>query len=74
MLSSLRPGRQHKGDYKKSEWCEVEGGEMYPCDVYELPFDEARGQRNNNGLPVYLKFSLGKNGELMLVLVSCHPS
>lgn len=72
MLCSLRPGRKPKGDYKKSEWCAVDGGEMYPCDVYELPFDELRNQRNNNGLTVYLKFSLGQDGELMLVLVSCH--
>ena len=72
MLLSLRLGRKPKGDYKKSEWCAVDGDEMYPCDVYELPFDELRGQRNNNGLTVYLKFSLGKDGELMLVLVSCH--
>lgn len=74
MLCSLRDGRRPKGDYKKSEWCEVDGGEMYPCDVYGLPFDEERGQRNNNGLPIYLKFSLGTDGELMLVLVSCHLS
>lgn len=74
MLCSLRPGRQYKGDYKKSEWCEVDGGEMYPCDVYELRFDHERGQRSNNGLAMFLKFSLGIDGELMLVLVSCHAS
>ncbi|MGB9109839.1 MAG: hypothetical protein WCC39_14250 [Telluria sp.] len=72
MLAALRPGRSPNGDYKKSEWCEVEGGEKYPCDVYVLPFDEEREQRNSNGLPIYLKFSVGKDGELVLVLVSCH--
>lgn len=74
MLSALRPGRKPQGDYKKSEWCEVEDGGMYPCDVYELPYDEERSKRSNNGLPVYLKFSLDTDGALMLVLVSCHPS
>lgn len=72
MLCALRPGRHPKGDYKKSEWCEVDGGGMFPCDVYHLPFDELRGERNPNGLSISMKFSLDEHGELMLVLVSCH--
>ncbi|NHZ90558.1 hypothetical protein F2P45_16260 [Massilia sp. CCM 8733] len=72
MLCALRPGRRPKGDYQKSAWCEVDGGGMFACDVYHLPFDEVRGERNPNGLSIYLKFSLDEYGEPMLVLVSCH--
>lgn len=74
MFGLLRSGKKPQGgDYLKSEWCEVEGGDWFPCDVYELPYDEVRGERNKNGLPVYLKFSVGMDGSLVLVLVSAHP-
>jgi hypothetical protein len=73
MICALKPGKGPKGDYKKSEWCTVDGGEMYPCDVYQLPFDEVRGERNSSSnLVIYLKFSLSTDGEVVLVLVSCH--
>ena len=61
-------------DYRKSEWCQVRGGEEYPCDVYVFPYDETRRQRNRNGLEIYLKFSVDESGMLTLVLVSCHGS
>lgn len=74
MLTLLRPGlKRNGGDYLKSEWCDVEWDDTFPCDVYELPYDEEREQRNRNGLPVYLKFSLDMDGNLILVLVSAHP-
>jgi hypothetical protein len=73
MICALKPGKGPNGDYKKSEWCTVDGGELYPCDVYHLPFDEVRGARNpSSQLVVYLKFSLNTEGEVVLVLVSCH--
>lgn len=72
MICALKPGTGANGDYKKSEWCEVDGGNLYPCDVYHLPFDEVRGERNPRGLVIYLKFSLSEEGDVVLVLVSCH--
>ncbi|WP_152570903.1 hypothetical protein [Massilia sp. LC238] len=72
MICALRPGGRGKGDYKKSEWAEVDGEDIFPCDVYGLHFDEKTGTRTEDGLYIYLKFSLGVNGDLILVLVSCH--
>lgn len=61
-------------DFRKAEWCQVKGGEMYPCDVYRLHFDFERGVRNARGLEVYVKFSVSEDNQLTLVLVSCHGS
>lgn len=61
-------------DYKKAQWCQVKGGEMYPCDVYVLRYDCERRTRNARGLEVYMKFSVTKEGQLSLVLVQCHGS
>lgn len=61
-------------DFKKAEWCQVKGGEMYPCDVYRLHYDGERRVRNPRGLEVYMKFSVTEDGQLNLVLVSCHGS
>lgn len=69
MLSCLKPA-----DFKKAEWCQVKGGEMFPCDVYLLHFDFERRVRNARGLEVYMKFSVTEDGQLSLVLVSCHGS
>lgn len=62
------------GDFDKSEWCQVKGGSVLPCDVYVMPYDETRRQRSAKGLEVYMKFSIDSTGALSLVLVSCHPS
>jgi hypothetical protein len=73
MICALKPGKGTNGDYRKSEWCAVDGGELYPCDVYHLPFDDVRGVRNpSSNLVIYLKFSLSTDGQIVLVLVSCH--
>lgn len=61
-------------DFKKAEWCQIKGGAMYPCDVYRLPYDCERRERNPCGLEVYMKFSVTEDGQLSLVLVSCHGS
>lgn len=60
-------------DYDKSEWCQVKGGSVVACDVYVMPYDDARRQRSAKGLQVYMKFSIDVTGVLTLVLVSCHP-
>jgi hypothetical protein len=61
-------------DFKNAEWCQVKGGERYPCDVYRMPFDFERRVRNARGLQVYMKFSATDEGRQSLVLVSCHGS
>lgn len=61
-------------DYRKSEWCKVEGGRMVACDVYSTRYDASNKCRHPQGLPVYLKFSIDDNGIVTLVLVSCHAS
>lgn len=69
MLTCLAPQ-----DYRKSEWCDVQGGRTQACDVYVLPYDSERASRSPRGLEVYLKFSVDDAGQLMLILVSCHGS
>lgn len=61
-------------DFKGAEWCTVKGGACHACDVYRLNFDFERGVRNPRGLEVYVKFSVTDDGQLSLVLVSCHGS
>ena len=68
MLVNLVPAE----DYRKSEWCQVKGGRMVPCDVYTTFFDPVRKNRNPKTLPVYIKFSIDDGGLLTIVLVSCH--
>jgi hypothetical protein len=60
-------------DYRNSEWCGIRGGHYVPCDVYLLPYDLDRHQRNSRAEAVYLKFSIDEAGALSIVLVSCHP-
>lgn len=69
VLGCLQPG-----DFVKAEWCQVKGGGWYPCDVYRLCYDGERRERNRRGFEVYLKFSMTDDGQLTLVLVSCHGS
>lgn len=61
-------------DYRKSEWCQVQGGCIVPCDVYVLPYDATRQRRHPRGLEVYIKFSIDDAGLLTIALVSCHAS
>lgn len=68
MLANLVAG----DDYSKSEWCQVTGGGMVPCDVYKTFFDAERKCRNPKALPVYIKFSVDDDGLLTIALVSCH--
>ena len=61
-------------DYYKSEWCEVLGGRLVPCDVYRTPYDAERKRRHPKGLLVYIKFSIETDGTLTIALVSCHAA
>jgi hypothetical protein len=69
LLSCLTPS-----NFKNSEWCQVKGGEVFPCDAYSLRFDFERRTSNARGVEVYMKFSVDDRGQLSLVLVSCHGS
>ncbi len=69
MLGCLR-----SEDFRNSEWCQIKGGRLYPCDAYCLSYDCERRERNRRGLEVYMKFSVTEDGQLSLVLVSCHGS
>jgi hypothetical protein len=61
-------------DYSQSEWCQVAGGRMLPCDIYKTRFDAVHKRRHPQGLPVYLKFSIDDDGIVAIALVSCHAS
>jgi hypothetical protein len=68
MLVNLVAGE----DYSKSEWCQVKGGHMVPCDVFNTYYDAERKSRNIKALPVYIKFSIDADGLVTIALVSCH--
>lgn len=68
MLVNLVAGE----DYDSSEWCQVKGGRMVPCDVFKTYYDAERKSRNTKALPVYIKFSIDDDGLLTIALVSCH--
>jgi hypothetical protein len=59
-------------DYSKSEWCQVKGGRMVPCDVFKTYYDAEQKNRNPKALPVYIKFSIDDDGLVTIALVSCH--
>lgn len=61
-------------DYYKSEWCEVLGKRLVPCDVYRTPYDAQNKRRHAKGLLVYIKFSIEVDGTLTIALVSCHAA
>jgi hypothetical protein len=68
MLVNLVAGE----DYSKSEWCQVKGGHMVPCDVFKTYYDADRKSRNIKALPIYIKFSIDADGLVTIALVSCH--
>ncbi|WP_416056418.1 hypothetical protein [Stenotrophomonas maltophilia] len=60
-------------DYKGSEWCKDQLGTWHPCDAYAVRYDDVRKRRlHHSDINYYLKFSIGKNGSLRIVLLSCH--
>ena len=65
-------GLNRQQDYRKSEWGQVLGGGMVPCDVYVTRYDAGRQQCHPRGLEVYLQFSIADGGQLTIVMVSCH--
>lgn len=60
-------------DYKGSEWCRDQLGHWHPCDAYAVRYDDVRKCRNSRSdINYYLKFSVGQDGTLRLVFLSCH--
>lgn len=62
------------GDYIDSEWCENGRGGIAACDAYKVRRTEViRATGKYVTFEYFLKFAIGKAGNLVLV-VSCHTS
>lgn len=63
----------HAEDYRGSEWCTDQRGTWHPCDAYAIRYDDVRKCRiNRSDINYYLKFSVGQDGSLRIVFLSCH--
>ena len=63
----------HAEDYRGSEWCTDQRGNWHPCDAYAIRYDDVRKCRiNRSDINYYLKFSVGQDGSLRIVFLSCH--
>ena len=72
VASLIRALRPH--DYRDSEWCECGRGSVAACDAYVVQCVEvAPGSGQQVSVTYYLKFAIGKTGQLVL-MVSCHLS
>jgi hypothetical protein len=61
-------------DYIDSEWCESGSGGIAACDAYKVRrVEEVPGTGKRETFAYFLKFAIGKAGNLVLV-VSCHTS
>lgn len=61
-------------DYIDSEWCENGNGHIAACDAYKVSrLEEVPGTGKRARFVYFLKFAIGKTGNLVLV-VSCHTS
>ncbi len=61
-------------DYRDSEWCESGKVSLIACDAYQIRRSEQLdGQTKRVTVKYFLKFAVGKTGQLVL-LVSCHLS
>jgi hypothetical protein len=64
----------HLVDYRDSEWCENGSTGVMACDAYQIRRSEQRPlQTKPIAVEYFLKFAVGKTGQLLL-LVSCHLS
>ena len=69
LICALRPN-----DYRDSEWCESGRASVAACDAYVVQRVEvAPGSGQSVAVMYYLKFAIGKTGQLVL-MVSCHLS
>lgn len=60
-------------DYKGAEWCRDQQGNWHPCDAYAIRYDDVRRCRlSHSDINYYLKFSIGQDGTLQLIFLSCH--
>lgn len=63
----------HAEDYRGSEWCTDQRRNWHPCDAYAIRYDDVRKCRiNRSDINYYLKFSVGQDGSLRIVFLSCH--
>lgn len=69
LLGHLRPT-----DYRDSEWCTNGRNALAACDAYSLRrLEWVPSAGKEMGVEYFLKFAVGKTGQLVL-LVSCHLS
>jgi hypothetical protein len=63
------------GQFLGSEWCEQKpSGPWAACDAYRVfRREELKAAHKEMDFEYYIKFAIGKTGQLLL-LVSCHPS
>lgn len=63
------------GRYLNGQWCETgKPGVWAACDAYKLVWHASNDADDDEpGLPLYVKFCIGKTGVIML-LISCHTS
>ena len=61
-------------DYRDSEWCESGAAGVMACDAYQIRrIEQLADQPKSVTVEYFLKFAVGKTGQLLL-LVSCHLS
>lgn len=66
-------GKLSASDYRDSEWCEM-GKAWLGCDAYVLTQTEYNEvARKDYQYEYFLKFAIGKNG-LVVMVISCHLS
>lgn len=66
-------GKLSASDYRDSEWCET-GKAWLGCDAYVLTQTEYNeAARKDYQHEYFLKFAIGKNG-LVVMVISCHLS
>lgn len=59
-------------DFKGAEWCDDRYGNTHACDAYAITYDDHVCRRVKDGCSFYLKFSLDGDGDLTLIVISCH--
>lgn len=60
-------------DHRNAAWCQDSDGDWHACDDYAIHYDETAKRRlRHSDINFYLKFSISENGDLSLILISCH--
>ncbi len=72
MVADLLLRLDVSGRYIDSEWCENGSGALVACDAYEVCRDDMiHGTTRVIRTRYFVKFAIGKTGQILLV-VSCH--